>query len=1331
MTEVAQTDSYVSSRAELDSHADTSCFGSDSTILHMHDESVDVTPFLSTLGSVNVRIVTAAVAYDDPNTSLTYILEFPQVLYIEDLDHHLINPNQLRYNGLTVNDTPLMFCSPDDRHTEAHAIVVPTPPLVIPLFLNGVISYFSTRKPDDSELYDPHIPRIQMTSDRRWQPYEAFFQRDEHVYRSRLTYDPPPTDRTLSTVATVLASVSIAFDSDRFVAALSSTELVTYTASATSLRRKGTVTPELLASRWHIGLATARDTLAKTTQRAVRDFEHYSGTRRLKHIAYQLKYRHLRDTVYTDTMFGPCRAWGTKNNCAQTYSTGFGFVWAMPMQSRADAHYTLDVFHRRFGVPAVITSDDAPELITGDFRRKCLRVGTHLAPAEAYTPNQNHAESAIRELKLAYRRAMRRANSPELFWDHCYALMAEIRSHTALPMFQLQGDVPMAVLTGDTPDISHLVEFIWWERVWFLDPKESSLDRRCLGRYLGPSHDVGGAMCAKILTEKGKVVSRTSVFPFSIEDHNSETVKKRCDEFDESLRHVLRNRIDESPPEELQVDDDRAYVEYEDDENPATPISDADEVDHEAFDKYISSRVWLPKGDDMAYGTVRRRKRDQDGNLIGRSHSNPMVDTSLYEVEFDDGDVEAIAANEIAEHIYAQVDNDGWTTHLVVEIIDHEKLADAVQPDDEFVVVRGRKKQRRTTKGWRLCCQLADGSTMWAPLKDLKESHPIQVAEYAVANKLVHEPAFKWWVPYTLRKRERIIKQVKTRYLRREQKFGVELPKTVKRALEIDEETGTTLWRDAIRKEMKGVEPAFDILDEGARPPPGYQRIPVHIVFDVKMDFTRKARLVAGGHVTGPPSSVTYASVVSRESVRIAFLIAALNDMELLAGDIANAYLNAPCREKVYTVCGPEFGSMQGRIARIVRALYGLKSSGAAWRAHLASTLSDIGFQPSRGDRDVWLRPAVKEDGTRYYEYVLVYTDDLLVISKKPKEVMDKLGTYYVIKPDSIKKPDKFLGSDIGTYRHPDDPTKEYWTMGSEQYVKDAVRNVKAWLEARGSSLKTRAPSVLPSGYRPELDATDYCNEDDAQFFMEQIGVLRWAVELGRIDIAAEVSMLSSYLVAPRRGHVDAVLHMFSYLNAHQRSRIVFDSSYQELPVTEKPDWTDFYPDATELLPPDMPEPLGKSVQMFVFCDADHAGDKVTRRSRAGVLVFLNRAPIVWFTKKMNSIETSTFGSEFMALKIATEIVQGLRYKLRMMGVPLDGPAHVCVDNQSVVYNTTLPESTLKKKSNAVAYHFVRENVAADTIDIRFEPSESNLADCLTKIQPGPVRQRLIQKILF
>ena len=155
------------------------------------------------------------------------------------------------------------------------------------------------------------------------------------------------------------------------------------------------------------------------------------------------------------------------------------------------------------------------------------------------------------------------------------------------------------------------------------------------------------------------------------------------------------------------------------------------------------------------------------------------------------------------------------------------------------------------------------------------------------------------------------------------------------------------------------------------------------MIFDIKLgeNFWRKARMVAGGHPTKAPSSVTYSSMVSRNLVQIMLMIAALNDINLQAGDIKNAYLTAPCREKIWTRAGPESGIDEGKVFIVVRALYGLKSSGAAFREFLAERLDDMEFKSSISDPDVWTREATKSDGEEYYKYILIYVDDLLAIS--------------------------------------------------------------------------------------------------------------------------------------------------------------------------------------------------------------------------------------------------------------------------------------------------------------------------------------------------------------
>jgi hypothetical protein len=223
-------------------------------------------------------------------------------------------------------------------------------------------------------------------------------------------------------------------------------------------------------------------------------------------------------------------------------------------------------------------------------------------------------------------------------------------------------------------------------------------------------------------------------------------------------------------------------------------------------------------------------------------------------------------------------------------------------------------------------------------LADLKESNPIEVADYSATNNLHDEPEFDWWVPHFLKNWNIIIAAVTKRYHKSTHKFGIQVPKTWCEAVKLDEENGNTLWQDTIRKEMNNVHIAFKVPNGKDAIPPTYQEIICHMIFEVKMEyFHRKAQFVAGGHTTDTPHVITYASVVSRESTRIALILAALNDLEVTMGDIENTYLTAPITEKVWTASGPEFGEDAGKRALIVRALYGLKSAVAALRNHLAS----------------------------------------------------------------------------------------------------------------------------------------------------------------------------------------------------------------------------------------------------------------------------------------------------------------------------------------------------------------------------------------------------------
>jgi hypothetical protein len=162
-----------------------------------------------------------------------------------------------------------------------------------------------------------------------------------------------------------------------------------------------------------------------------------------------------------------------------------------------------------------------------------------------------------------------------------------------------------------------------------------------------------------------------------------------------------------------------------------------------------------------------------------------------------------------------------------------------------------------------------------------------------------------------------------------------------------------------------------------------------------------------------------------------------------------------------------------------------------------------------------------------------------------------------------------------------------------------------------------------------------------------------------------------------------------------------------------------------------MPEPRGQGFVIRAKVDADHASDSVTRRSRTGFLVWINSCLVYFLSKKQTSVETSSFGSEFVAMKQCCEYLRGLRYKLRMMGIPVHGPCYVSGDNQSVLANTTEPGSTLKKKSQSIAYHFVREGVANDEWRTSYVNTHENEADLLTKLLPaGEKRRGFVRNLL-
>ena len=150
-----------------------------------------------------------------------------------------------------------------------------------------------------------------------------------------------------------------------------------------------------------------------------------------------------------------------------------------------------------------------------------------------------------------------------------------------------------------------------------------------------------------------------------------------------------------------------------------------------------------------------------------------------------------------------------------------------------------------------------------------------------------------------------------------------------------------------------------------------------------------------------------------------------------------------------------------------------------------------------------------------------------------------------------------------------------------------------------------------------------------------------------------------------------------------------------------------------------------------MFVDSNHAGEKVSRRSRTGFVIFLNYGMIDWLSKKQSTVETSVFGAEFCPMKHGIENLRGISYKLRMMGIPVKGASYVYGDNMSVVTNLSRPELTLKKKLNSNCYHAVREAVAMGKGLVAHIPAKKNLVDLFTKVLYGQTGRFLVSRMLW
>ena len=1335
---------------ECDTNADTCCLGTNFCILQHTNRKADVYAYDTNLKpTLDIPIVSGATAYDDHMSGNTYILVFHESLYYGNkLDHSLINPNQCRSSGIGFWDNPfdktrdIMICVNDD--------------LNIPLILHGTKITFNSRCPTAEELetcihvdltsrapWDPELVKLGECST---QPGTLSFRRLESVLStSQYQYEDPTSDEALlhtinpplsclkENMLSYIKETNTMYDPDLLDVPQRKTFMWK--------ERHNKFNAMQLAEHFMIGPKRAHATLRATTQNGTRSAILPLSRRYRLDRYFELK--RLKGKFASDTLWAKTKSLQS-NIAAQIYSHKNGFKALYPMKKASSDNVgdTLSEFVREFGAPEYLTFDGAA-VQTGSrtqfqsiIRRSMIKY--HVSGPRR--PDQNPAEAAIRELKMRWYRIQSKKNIPDRLWDYGMKWVCETDNITSNSSKYCNGRTPLEIVTGETPDISEYTDFGFYDYVTFR--QNAGLGQPELGRWLGVSHRVGQLMSYWILPYSGIPISCTTVQNLTNAERMTDEWKSRMSHYEEQLNNRWdAQNLDVTHKIPLEDMDNMISLEneskdFKDEYNKTISNKDIKDVEDTfdaeigKHDPYLNMEVGLPQGESgLIHAKVKRRAVDVEGNPVGIANDNPMLDTRRYEVEYHTGETEVLSANVIAENLIAQVDEEGHRQLLIDEIEGHRTNEEAIPISrGTFITKYGTKKPVITTKGWELLVRWRDGSTNWIALKDMKQAYPVEVADYAIKCGINKEPAFAWWIPYTMKKRKAILKKIKTKYWERSHKYGIKIPHSIEEAKSIDRENGDTMWMDAIREEMRNNRKAFEEFSEDPSTLPGYQEITCHMIFDVKLseNFRRKARFVADGYKVKASSSVTYSTVVSRDSVRILLTTAAFHGLNVLGADVQNAFLEAPCLEKVWMKAGPEFGPEQGKNFIIVRALYGLRSASASFRSFMAKKFDEMGFVSSHADPDVWLRAAVTRDNFEYYEYILTYVDDLLVISENAMDIMKEIQNQVKFKKDLIEPPGNYLGARL-KMKEIDDVV--CWTISSHDYIQAAIKTIEEALENRPWKLPKKVTTPTSSNYAPELDMSDELNAMDTQFYQELIGILRWGTEIGRIDILFEVSIMSQHQALPREGHLQQVLHIFAFLKKNAKLTLYMDPRYPEIDYsvfrTNPDDFHEMYRDAEEKLPYLMPKPRGLEFKTTAFVDASHAANKSTRRSHTGFIIFLNRAPVMWYSKRQNTVESSAFSSEFIALKCATETIEGFRYKLRMFGIRVEGPTHIFNDNESVIKNCTKVESTLHKKHNSIAYHYVRWTVAAGIVSIAWVASEYNFADAFTKSLSAITRNRL------
>jgi len=1021
-------------------------------------------------------------------------------------------------------------------------------------------------------------------------------------------------------------------------------------------------------------IEVVKHTLAATTQYA-KNVMRLPMRRHFKSRFPALRVRRLEEVYATDTFFAnePAHDGST---CVQLFcgrKSYFTAIYGMKTENQMPG--ALMDFIRQHGAMKGLFSDNAKSETSHAVRDILRQYNIPAMTSEPHQHNQNPAERRIKEVKSMTNVVMDRTGAPGFLWLLAMTYCVYLLNHLAHA--QLGWRTPIEVAFGYTPDLSELLCFTFYQPVYYMAHESHfPATNEKLGRFVGISENVGDALTFMILTDDtNQIIHRSVVRPA---DDGANPNLRLSTSGGEEKSHFYPTLSDFVDPSELKL-----------------PTVDPMDL--------IGRTFLLDRETD---GTVHRAE------VIRRAES---VDgeTDQFLVRLGDGRREDI-----------------MTYDAVVEALDRQLQREANTTDDEKLwLFKDVKDHRKVGNAWEILVKWEDDSESWILLSSLWKDDPVTIAKYAEENGLLDTPGWKRLRYYTKNKKKmnRMLRQVRLNSMRNAPriKFGVRVPATYEQALEFDAKNGNTLWKDATKSEMDQLYEyeTTRSLGKGAAVPTGFTKIRVHLIYDVKQDGRRKARLVAGGHLTGPNTDTYYSSVVSLRAMRILVFLSELNDLELCAGDIGNAYLEAYTQEKVCFVGGKEFEDHghYGHLLVIVRALYGLKTSGARFHEKFADTMRQLGYFPSKADTDVWM----KDCGT-HWEYVCTWVDDLLYAGKNSKGFYDSLKALgYKLK--GVGSPTYHLGGDFVRVNEPE----SMLTWGALTYVKRMMSNYEQIFKEQVPKREIHA--ALEPGDHPEVDESPLLDQEGIKIYWQLIGEMQWAVALGRIDIMNGTITMSRFRHAPRQGHLDRLKRIYCFLRNYKKTAIKFNvemPNYSRFKI-ECPNWGHIYHPCQEELPSDMPEPRGKPVMTTTFVDANLLHDLITGRACTGIIHLFNKTPIDWFSKRQNTVETATYGSEFVAARTAVDQIVDLRYTLRMLGVPLTGPSWMFGDNLSVVNSSTMPSGKLTKRHNILSYHRVREAQAAGFVNFVHIDGKQNPADILTKPTSSREWYEVMKPLIF